>query len=80
MRTSRHLCACGRDALEIVRVASEDGLLLVAVCEDCLETGDYAAPGSPLADRRPLTPMASRSDDPEEPPLANAESDERGAA
>ena len=78
--TSRHVCACGRDALEVVRVASEDGLLLVAVCEDCLETGDYATPGSPLADRRPLTPMASRTDDHDELPLADATSDERGAA
>ena len=76
---SRHVCACGRDALEVVRVASEDGLLLVAVCEDCLETGDYAAPGSPLAERRPLTPMASRRNDPDELPLADA-SEEPGAA
>jgi len=76
---SRHVCACGRDALEVVRVASEDGLLLVAVCEDCLETGDYAAPGSPLAERRPLTPMASRRNDPYELPLADA-SEEPGAA
>jgi hypothetical protein len=37
---ARDLCACGQDAIDVLRVASDDGLLLIPVCADCIEVGD----------------------------------------
>jgi hypothetical protein len=60
----RHLCACGRDAIDVMHVASEDGLLLIPVCAECIEVGD-AAGGEQgelfgRAQRRPLSAMPAR--------------------
>jgi hypothetical protein len=60
----RHLCACGRDAIDVMQVASEDGLLLIPVCAECIEVGD-AAGGEQgelfgRAQRRPLSAMPAR--------------------
>ena len=58
-------CACGRAAVGVVPVASEDGLLLIAVCADCSEdptAGDLVTPAHDLP-RKPLATMASREDE-----------------
>jgi hypothetical protein len=31
---AERLCACGRQAVDVLRVASEDGLLLIPVCAE----------------------------------------------
>jgi hypothetical protein len=81
----RHLCACGRDAIDVVRVASEDGLLLIPVCAECIEdpTAGEQREFFGLSDRRPLAAMPAR-DDPQQPPLPldvpDVDEEERGAA
>lgn len=65
--TARHLCACGRDAVDVLRIASEDGLLLLPVCADCIEVGDTTGTEQrelfpPSERRRPLTSMPSRDE------------------
>ena len=85
--TARHRCACGLDAIDEVRVASEDGLLLVPVCADCIselsdgvgvEQRDLVGPSE---HRRPLTAMPARDDD-RQPrlPLSDVTDLEEGAA
>jgi hypothetical protein len=78
------VCACGRDAIDVVSVASDDGLLLIPVCAECIE--DPAAGEQQelfrLSDRRPLAAMPPR-DDPQQPlPLADLTDadEEQGAA
>lgn len=61
------VCACGRQAVDVLRVASEDGLLLVPVCEECSDSAAGAAEEQlelfgHIA-RRPLAVMPSRDDD-----------------
>ena len=55
-------CACGREAVDLVLVASEDGVLLVPVCAECAE--DPVGAEQPdlfgTAARRPLTAMPPR--------------------
>jgi hypothetical protein len=67
--SARHRCACGHDAIDVVRVASEDGLLLIPVCADCISEVSDAA-GEEQRDlfelserRRPPTAMPARDDD-----------------
>jgi hypothetical protein len=65
---AQHLCTCGRDAIDVVSIASEDGLLLIPVCAECLD--DPVAEQRELFEptqRRPLTATPAR--DPEQPPL-----------
>jgi hypothetical protein len=81
-------CACGRAAVGVVPVASEDGVLLIAVCADCSEdptageSGDLFTPVHD-APRKPLATMASREKE-EQPLLPLHEDDtdevEHGAA
>ena len=78
------ICACGREAVDVLRVASEDGLLLIPVCAECIEdpaVGEQRELFGPDS-RRPLTTMPSREDDDaqEQLPLGDASNDERGAA
>ena len=61
-------CACGRGAVDIVPVASEDGVLLIAVCADCREDPTVGESGelvTPAHDspRKPLATMPSREDE-----------------
>ena len=56
------MCSCGRDAVEVIHVASEDGVLLIPVCADC---GDDPAAGEQRElfghdPRRPLATMPPR--------------------
>jgi hypothetical protein len=85
--TARHRCACGHDAIDEVRVASEDGLLLIPVCADCIgELSDGV--GAEQRDlfgtseyRRPLTAMPARDDDRQPTlPLSDVTDLEEGAA
>jgi hypothetical protein len=76
------LCACGRNAVEVVRVASDDGLLLVPVCAECAEdpvSGEQRelVGGS---ERRPLTAMPARGDDRQQPLALDDVDEEQGAA
>jgi hypothetical protein len=65
MARSERVCACGRDAVDVLHLASEDGLLLIPVCAECAddpvagEQGDLFGPSR----RRPLTAMPPRDDD-----------------
>ena len=63
----RHLCACGRDAIDVMHVASDDGLLLIPVCAECIEVGDAAGveQGELFGrdPRRPLRAMPARDVD-----------------
>jgi len=80
------LCGCGRKAVDIVRVVSEDEVLLVPMCADCIEIGDVASEQddlfNPSAPRRPLSAMPAREEDrrQQELPLENVGDEERGAA
>jgi hypothetical protein len=84
----RHLCACGRDAIDVMHVASEDGLLLIPVCAECIEVGDAAGveQGELFGrdERRPLRAMPARDSDPQPPlPLDDVTDDDerqQGAA
>jgi hypothetical protein len=84
----RHLCGCGRDAIDVMHVASEDGLLLIPVCAECIEVGDGvgAEQGELFGrdQRRPLRTMPARDGDPQpQLPLDPATDDEerqQGAA
>jgi hypothetical protein len=86
--TVRHRCACGHDAIDEVRVATEDGLLLIPVCAECIsEVSDAAAAEQrelfgPSAPRRPLATMPERDDDRQPPlPLGDlTDAEEKGAA
>lgn len=80
-------CACGRAAIEVMPIATEDGLLLVPACADCIEAGDVA--GAEQGDlwgrpqRRPLKSMRAREDDQQPPlPLGDASDidEQQGAA
>jgi hypothetical protein len=84
---TRDLCACGRDAVEVVRVATDDGVLLVPMCADCVEIGDAGDAQGELfgrsGPRRPLAAMPPRDLDAQPPlPLDEAADvdEERGAA
>jgi hypothetical protein len=76
------VCACGRDAIDAVRVVSEDGLLLIPVCAECVD--DPVAEQSDLFDatpRRPLSAMPARDDARQPPlPLDDATDEDRDAA
>ena len=80
------LCGCGRKAVDIVRVASEDEVLLVPMCADCIEIGDVGSEQDDLfglpAPRRPLSAMSAREEDrrQQELPLDDVGDEERGAA
>jgi hypothetical protein len=83
MATPERLCACGRDAIDVLRVASEDGVLLVPICAECAEdplSGDQGELFGP-SPRRPLAAMPSRDVDfQQELPLGGTADEERGAA
>jgi hypothetical protein len=83
MTHPERLCACGRDAIDVLRVASEDGVLLIPLCAECPEdplTGDQGELFGP-PQRRPLTAMPRRDAEiQQELPLDRAEDEERGAA
>ena len=79
---ARRLCACGRDAVDVIRVASDDGLLLVLVCAECAEDPASGEQRELFGDaqRRPLTVMPARDDDAQRGlPLEDAD-EEPGAA
>ena len=75
------VCSCGREAVEVLRVASEDGLLLIPVCAECVD--DPLAEQRGLfehAQRRPLTAMPGRDNDRQlSLPLDDASDKQRGA-
>ena len=63
--TAPRLCACGRrPPIGVVRVASEDGLLLLPVCADCADPDAEILDLHPAEleafERRPLTAMPGR--------------------
>lgn len=65
------VCACGRLAADVLRVASEDGLLLVPLCEECNDAGigtteEQLELYGHFA-RRPLAVLPARDD--RQPPL-----------
>jgi hypothetical protein len=68
MAQPERVCACGRDSIDVVRVASEDGVLLIPVCAECIED-PTAADQRELFERpeprRPLTRMSARDEDPQ---------------
>ncbi|HXU90437.1 MAG TPA: hypothetical protein VFQ62_16405 [Methylomirabilota bacterium] len=80
------LCGCGRQAVDVVRVVSDDDVLLVPMCADCIEIGDGGAEQSelftPAPPRRPLMAMPARDEDrrQQELPLDDVGDEERGAA
>ena len=80
---TRHVCRCGRDAVDVVSVAIEDDVLLLPMCAECLETGDLGEQGDlfpPRVIRRPLSAMPSRDEDVQQQlPLDDGRA-ERGAA
>jgi hypothetical protein len=85
--TGRLRCACGHDAIDEVRVASEDGLLLIPVCADCIsEVSDAGAEQrdlfGPAERRRPLAAMPAHNDDrqPQLPLSDVTDVEEEGAA
>ena len=87
MSVTGQICACGRDAVEMVRVATDDGVLLVPMCADCVEIGDVGDAQGELfggaPPRRPLAAMPSREQDVQPSlPLDDeaAGDEERGAA
>ena len=83
---NRELCGCGRNAVDIVRVVSDDDVLLVPMCADCIEIGDVGSEQDDLfggsAPRRPLSAMSGREEDrrQQELPLEDVSDEERGAA
>lgn len=62
MTPPERLCACGRDAIDVLRVASEDGILMIPLCAECAEDPLNADQGELFGTslRRPLTAMPSR--------------------
>jgi hypothetical protein len=58
------LCACGRDAIDVLRVASEDGVLLIPVCAECADDPVVAEQREMFepTQRRPLSAMPARDD------------------
>jgi hypothetical protein len=83
MTYPERLCACGREAIDVLRVASEDGVLLIPLCAECAEdplTGEQGELFGP-PQRRPLTAMAQRAAEiQQELPLDSAADEEQGAA
>ena len=83
---NRELCGCGWQAVDVVRVVSEDEVLLVPMCGDCIEIGDAGGEQGELfgssTPRRPLSVMPAREDDrrQHELPLDDVGDEERGAA
>jgi hypothetical protein len=80
-----HLCDfCGRDAVDVVQLASED-VMLLTVCAECVDdpTADeqqelFGPAGVP---RRPLATMPGRDDDAQQAlPLDDSTHEKRGAA
>ena len=67
MSVRRYLCGCGRDAIEAVQVASEDGVLLIPVCADCREDPTAGEQGelfgATAVARKPLATMPRRADE-----------------
>jgi hypothetical protein len=81
MARSERVCACGRDAVDVLHLASEDGLLLIPVCAECADDPVAGEQGElfGLSRRRPLSPMPARDDGGQASlPLEDAE--EPGAA
>jgi hypothetical protein len=78
---ARGLCACGREAVDVISVASDDGLLLVRVCAECAEdpAGGEQRELFGGFERRPLTAMPARDDLQQRLPL-DARDVEEGAA
>lgn len=81
------VCGCGRSAVDVVRVASEDGVLLIPVCAECTEdptAGEHAEPArSAGPPRRPPATMTARGEDSDSQqrlPLDDTFEAERGAA
>jgi hypothetical protein len=80
---ARHLCACGRDPVDVLCVASEDGVLLVPVCAECAEDPVVAEQREMFkpTQRRPLSAMPGRDEDRQlSLPLDDASDMQRGAA
>ena len=68
MAQPERVCACGRDSIDVVRVASQDGVLLIPVCAECIEdptAGDQRELFERPDPRRPLTRMSARDEDPQ---------------
>jgi hypothetical protein len=65
MPGSERVCACGRDAVDVLHLASEDGLLLIPVCGECADDPVAGEQGElfGLPRRRPLSSMSARGDD-----------------
>ena len=77
------VCACGRNAIDVTPVATEDGLLLVAVCAECVDDPLCAEQHDlfpPPHGRRPLASMSARTVEQPSLPLDDANGEERGAA
>ena len=78
-------CACGRDATDVMHVATEDDVLLIPVCAECGEDPtageqrELFGLAEPL--RRPPAMMPPRDDDAQQSlPLHDATDEQRGAA
>ena len=56
---------CSREAIDVVSVLSDDGLLLIPVCAECVsdvvEGGEQREFFGPLEQRRSLTTMPARA-------------------
>ena len=83
---NRDLCGCGRKAVDVLRVASEDEVLFVPMCADCIEIDEVGGEQDDLfgrsAPRRPRSAMPGREEDrrQQELPLDDVGDEERGAA
>ena len=86
MSQQARLCACGREAIDVVSVASQDGVLLIAVCAECIEdpaAGEQSELFGPSDRRRPLAAMPARDEGGQQSlPLGDLDDveEERGAA
>jgi hypothetical protein len=84
MSQDEPVCACGRDAIDVVSVSSEDGVLLTPVCAECIEDPVAADQRELFApsERRPLAAMPPRDENLQQGlPLGDgADDQERGAA
>lgn len=82
MAQSERVCACGRNAVDVVQLASEDGLLLIPVCAECADDPVAAEQGDRFSAprRRPLTAMPARADEAQASLPLEEDAEEPGAA
>ena len=81
MSDAGQCCGCGRDAIDVVRIASEDGVLLMPVCSECIDDPIAEQPELFEPTRRPLRARPPRGSEPQQSSwLDDAAEDDRGAA